>query len=229
MSRPKHICRKYDSIDHGDRYRRSVIGYRTHPHSSAAAKAINPKYPTDPLPSKEESPKVASTELVRPGDITNAVDSRDLLDRLMMTNIERITKKVDKRVIDEWLTKRKKELRDQYIARAKPAYQKMWKVCESKKVGHNYRNLDVRGYTIKQCDDCKFACPSSTHSVNDSFDFARQQRVSNEMNEDQIKALAERMIEVDIEAGIFTWPTAEDYPNIVIGDTGTKKKKWIFG
>lgn len=163
------------------------------------------------------------SHLVRPGDITDAIDSRDLLDQIITANTKAIIQKVDKRIVAKWLADKKKEQKSVYVAQAKEAYNKLWAICSDKTVGHNFRNLDVRGYTIKQCDDCKFAKPSSKDDITGYF--ATETKTANSMNNDQINALADRMIELDIEAGIFTWATQEDYPNIVY--TPPKKRRFF--
>lgn len=171
---------------------------------------------------------MASTELIRAGDITDAIDSNDLLNRIIAQNKQVVKQKVDKRIVLEWLENRKKELRRQYIQKAETAYKEIWSICSSKSVGHNYRVIDVRNRSINQCDDCKYADASSKLS-NSSLgnDYKYEKKIADEMNHSVIKALADEMIKVDIEAGIFSWPTEEDYPNI--RSSNPTKKRWIFG
>lgn len=182
---------------------------------------------SEPVEVKPVTQEVAkrSQALIRPEDITDAVDSRDLLDTVLAQNLERITAKVDKRVTSKWVGEAKETQRARYTNQARGAYQKMWEACGSSSVGHNFRMMEVRGYNVEQCQDCAFAGPS-TKSAGPSRN--REARIATDMNNDMMKAMAERMIEVDIEAGLFAWPTNEDYPNIVSKGERMKPRK-LFG
>lgn len=175
-----------------------------------------------------EAPKLQevvkrSTALVRPGDITDAVDSRDLLDTILSQNLERIGSKVDKRIVDTWVVTESKRRKDVYEAKAKAAYEKMWSVCGNSSVGHNLLRHEVRGYNVKQCQDCKWTRHNGTnyHGEPDTG----EERTAAQMNADMINAMVDQMIALDIEAGLFSWPTVEDYPNIRKPRT---KKKGLF-
>lgn len=174
---------------------------------------------------KEKEGKVATgSELIRPEDITDAIDGRDLLATLVATNVGKVEEKVDLRKRKEWLEEETKRRRAQYYELAKEGYEKIWTVCSKSAVGHNGRNVDRGGYTVKQCDDCKFVFPPSKQG---SSYYSQEKRSADEMNRTLIKSMVERMIELDIEAGIFTWPTIDDYPRSIPSMLGDKKKGWF--
>lgn len=162
-----------------------------------------------------------STDLVRPEDITDAVDGDDLLKILVDTNLVKIEQKVDKRIRVAWVSEENKRIRATYFDKALKAYQKIWVKCGGSSIGHNNRNIDQGGVTVHQCDDCKFVSAKSDKQVYE-VDRAKS------MNETLVKSMADRMIELDVEANVLAWPTEDDYDLTTLPATLTVKKKGLF-
>jgi dsDNA-binding SOS-regulon protein len=174
---------------------------------------------------KRMDDQMASSALVRPGDIVDVIDSRDLLDQVVTKSVINVQDKVDARTRKAWVSAERKKALGVYIAKAKDAYSRIWDTCGKSSVGHNFRNQDVGGMTLNQCDDCRYSFPTlkkNADFAHGGADYRAQERLTEGMNYDMIKALAERMIEVDTEAGIFAWPTEEDY--LVQTDSKSRKK-----
>jgi len=201
----------------------------------------------------EEEPKKKSIALVRPEDITDAVDSTDLLDTLLTFNLEKIVDKNDQRVREKWASQERDKIRAEYEVRARKAYEKMWDTCYSSKVGHSWLNLDSAGYTLSSCQVCSYtyaAAPDATPNPftkgtydHNNFEEKRKRKnaqgdIAREMNAALITAMKDRMIEVDEEAGILIWPTADDYtgeelveipsPDVVSREAN-RVKRWFGG
>lgn len=164
-----------------------------------------------------------STALIRPGDITDAIDSRDLLTSLMDQNKSRVQGKVDARLAKQWLDDALKNRRERYMRDAKQAYEKIYAVCVESPVGHNFRMIEVMGYNINQCDDCGF-CTNSTPGDSTAGQVSRELSRANDMMDTRNKALADRMIELDIEAQIIEPLKIEDYPGPLMPPREEKKK-----
>lgn len=164
-----------------------------------------------------------STALVRPGDIQDAVDANDLLSTLLENNLEIIESKKIARLRKDWVSEQRKKIKKGYFDKAEAAYQKMWNACSNSKLGHNYRNDDVSGRTIKVCDSCSFHFAKIGNFGED-----RDSRQAESMNNDLIQILANRLIELDEEAGILVWPTEENAPKKYLDESpkapGKKKR-----
>lgn len=176
-----------------------------------------------------------SQALISPSEI-KAIDSHDLLQQMISSNVEKVAQKVDSRIVLKWLGERKKQLKDEYTLKARNAYNEIWSVCTSKKIGHSFNTIDVKGYSVAQCNDCKYCEPALRKPVEGSINYgsdkyaydATKSRTDN-MNASLINVLAERMIELDIEAGIFEWPTEDDFPSdFKFSEPVVSKKKRKF-
>lgn len=166
---------------------------------------------TEESPFKKVSPKLAAkSDLVRFGDI-DAVDAKDLLAQFA-SNLDVIA---EKNLLEEkkiWVESTQKNIRLAYFAKAKNALNAQWTLCG--KTRHNYRNLDVRGTTIRVCDDCSHC------GYNDQY-------VAH--NDGLIGSLTDRLIQADEAAGILNWPTVDDYKKPVVPKSTVKFPSWWTG
>lgn len=177
-------------------------------------------------PSKRKESPVGNS-LVRPDDIVDAVDGQDLLDTLLAKNIQRVSDVNHKREIVAWISDERKKIKDNYVDKARKAYQKIWNTCGSSSVGHNYRLIDQGGYNVKQCDICSHCTTATAIKPNDynGQSYRMEKRRSESMNDALIGAMADKMIELDLEVGILSWPTEDDY---VTAHLPTPKKRGFF-
>lgn len=151
--------------------------------------------------------------LALPGDI-EAVDGRDLLDQLVQRNLSAVNDRIHSRECKKWVADERGKIRDKYRGQALEAYNKIWNTCGESSVGHNFRMLEVRGYNINQCQDCKFCGPYNkrpTSLGSESYSYRNQIEISKSMNVDMANALAEEMIKLDKEASILRMPDEDDF------------------
>lgn len=197
----------------------------------------------------EEKPKKSSF-LIRPEDITDAADSTDLLEAVLSENLERIADRNDLRKREQWAIEERGKIYKKYELRAAKAYQSMWDTCAKSSVGHDFITVDVKGYTIETCQVCSWSLwenlKPNPFTDQSSYAFREYERekerkekpygMSKQMNTALVDAMKKRMIEVDEEAGILVWPTADDYdptttsmlPTLT-AEGNNKVKKWFGG
>jgi hypothetical protein len=150
------------------------------------------------------------TDLAVPGDITNPVDSIDLLEQLAERNLERIDDKLRERTAERLRVLRDAEIAKHYQHKATEYYYELWDRCFKSSVSHDYGNLSVRGYTLRVCCTCGHpACPEgavpSAISIRDTYE---QDLVSN---------LAKTLRKLDEEAGVIEVPKLEDFLDQELG------------
>lgn len=160
------------------------------------------------------------TDLVRPGDISDAVDAQDLLDQFLAKNLNVIGDKREQRLRSDWIDEEARRIRKQYADRARTAYEKMWKECAKTKLGHSFNRIDVKGYSLDQCSICSHTQGEAAKIKNSySSGFTTDDspvRLAEEMNSALISTMSNRMIELDENAGILVWPQPEEMPERVL-------------
>lgn len=168
----------------------------------------------DELPPNVEIEK-KSTDLVRPGDITDAVDSTDLLEQLIETNLEKIAEKNEDRHRKQQSLEARQKIREEYHNKAKSFYEKQWRFCKNTPVGHSYHGLDINGYTVSVCEVCgKASTPSADYSKmsHDAYYIKLNMKEEGDIyNNNLIDSLARQMIKIDEEAGLIEWPEPDDF------------------
>lgn len=160
--------------------------------------------------------KSMSTDLVRPGDISDAVDAQDLIDQFLAQNLDVIGDKRETRLRMDWVDRESRRIREEYEKRAREAYEKMWKECGKTNLGHSFARIDVQGYSVDQCTICTFVKGKAKVTQN-KYTYSPETddtpvRIAKDMNNDLIDAMARRMIELDEKAAILVWPMPEEMP-----------------
>lgn len=160
------------------------------------------------------------TALVRPSDI-DAIDSKDLLSSLVSQSIAAVENKNEARERIAWELDEKKKIRKTYRDRAEAAYRQIWTTCKNSNVGHDWRRVDVNGSNIEMCGICSF---HMTRESSDMTSNARlKERYAKDMNDTLIDQMTDRMLELDLEAGILIYPTKTEMPSHKLS-----KKKSFF-
>lgn len=159
-----------------------------------------------------------STALVRPGDI-DAVDSRDLLTTLVSQNIAAVEDKNELRERKAWVEEQRTAINKIYEDKAKTAYEKIWSTCQHSKVGHDFHTRDVGGRNVRVCNVCSYHASAG----GASYEVSLNEKYAKEMNTDLIKMMIDRMIELDVEAGILVFPEEDDMPTNKL----SRKNKWF--
>jgi len=163
-----------------------------------------------------------STDLVRPGDITDAADSTDLLEQLRLSNTTRVEDNLDIRTRAEMRKDREREIRTTYNAKAADYYNGLWSRCGESKVGHSFTTLDVGGYSLYVCGTCSFARGKLKKDyTGNSYP---EDHGEKEYNQTQVNNLAKQMMELDEKGGILEWPQDDDF--IGLENKYREKKRW---
>jgi hypothetical protein len=160
------------------------------------------------------SESMKSTALVRPGDI-EAVDSQDLLSQILNANLDVIHDENEIRERKAWVEDQKKAIRKNYYNKAKATYDKLWSACASSKVGHDFIQIEIRGTNVKECKVCTYhdsAYKRDPSYNNGGSTYVTGKKAAESVNDDMIQMLSDRMISLDLDAGILVWPTEEEAP-----------------
>lgn len=150
-----------------------------------------------------------STSLVRPGDITDAVDADDLADSLLAANLDKIQDKINQRAREELRKQNEAATFRKYEAKAKAYYQRLWDECGESSVGHSYRGIDTQGQTIKVCDTCGCSYQNK-EDFRDPYK-GTYKEYDNFYSQDLIRQLAKQMQKLDLDAGLIVTATDEDF------------------
>jgi len=144
------------------------------------------------------------TDLVVPGDITNPVDSVDLLEQLAERNLEKIDDRLRERTAERLRVLKDAKIAKHYQHKAKEYYYELWDRCFKSSVSHDYSNLSVHGYTLRVCCTCGHP---AYYEGSTSGGIA----VRNTYEEDLVRNLAKTLRKLDEEAGVIEVPKLEDF------------------
>jgi hypothetical protein len=154
---------------------------------------------------------------------------------MVLANVTRISDEQYERERKLWVENQRTLMVEGYFARAKEAYRKIWDSCAGSSAGHNPQRVDLRGNSVNICTLCGYNYPSTAASRSSGTSASArlgQQRECDKANTLVIESLRDRMIELDKEAGILTFPTVDDFKaprpseriTVVNGKPKTKKK-----
>lgn len=145
------------------------------------------------------------SDLVAFDGVKDPADSVDLLQQLEEINLDKIDNKLRIRTAEKLRVERDAEIYIEYKAKAKNYYETLWAKCEDSQVGHGFRNLDIKGYTVRVCETCGFPAEPETNSSTSSF------RVYDDYRDNLVNTLCKQLRKLDEDAGILEVPKLEDF------------------
>lgn len=147
-----------------------------------------------------------SKELVAPGQITDAADSRDMLDALIEANTQIVEDRSTDYVRVQMAKARERDVRANYESRAREYFRTLARRCRS------HRWVRLPSNSLDVCEHCGVPNPAQKKTSDAGYPYETENMTYTFYLRDQARGLARELIALDAEAGVLEdWPPEADH------------------